>query len=273
MEELRCKQFRGDRLRGQAEVIRCYNCQEEGHMARQCTKPKRPSNLAWFKEKAMLAKALESGVILDEKHMAFLADNRNIVTIGQQSYVVLMAKLSSYDSAALSEHFVLNANSELICATCNECMFDAICDLYVLDYLNDVNMRVIFKSVKSKKKKVWKPTVVPPKKPLSTTVVKKTPSSINTSGKLKDITNIGQGANGNEGANTTGQAKVVMCYNCQEEGNFARQCTKPKRPKNSAWFKEKMLLTEALESWATLDEEHIAFLAENGDTVIQTQAS
>nr|GEZ11972.1 hypothetical protein [Tanacetum cinerariifolium] len=33
--------------------------------------------------------------------------------------------------------------------------------------------------------------VVPPKKPLSTTVVKKTPSSSNTSGKLKDINNIG----------------------------------------------------------------------------------
>ncbi|GKC25894.1 hypothetical protein Tco_1028044 [Tanacetum coccineum] len=32
-------------------------------------------------------------------------------------------------------------------------------------------------------------------------------------------------------------------------------CTKPKRPKNSAWFREKMLLTETLDSGATLDEE------------------
>ncbi|GJR00370.1 hypothetical protein Tco_0523354 [Tanacetum coccineum] len=32
-------------------------------------------------------------------------------------------------------------------------------------------------------------------------------------------------------------------------------CTKPKTPRNSAWFKEKMLLTEALESGVVLDEE------------------
>ncbi|GJW75414.1 hypothetical protein Tco_0134784 [Tanacetum coccineum] len=89
------------------------------------------------------------------------------------------------------KHYVLNANSELICATYSECMFDAIHDLHVLDYLNNVNMRVKSRSGKSKKKKVWKATVVPPKKPMSIAVVKKTLSSSNNSGKLKDITNIG----------------------------------------------------------------------------------
>ncbi|GJV72932.1 retrovirus-related pol polyprotein from transposon TNT 1-94 [Tanacetum coccineum] len=43
-------------------------------MARQCTKPKRPRNAAWFKEKAMLPEAQESGQILDEEQLAFLAD-------------------------------------------------------------------------------------------------------------------------------------------------------------------------------------------------------
>ncbi|GJV84599.1 hypothetical protein Tco_1524497 [Tanacetum coccineum] len=46
----------------------------EGHMARQCTQPKRPRNAAWFKDKAMLAEAHESGQILDEEQLAFLAD-------------------------------------------------------------------------------------------------------------------------------------------------------------------------------------------------------
>ncbi|GJX85171.1 hypothetical protein Tco_0335945 [Tanacetum coccineum] len=52
----------------------------------------------------------------------------------------------------------------------------------------------------------------------------------------------------------------------REGGYMPKQCTKPKRPKNSTWFKEKMLLTEALESWATFDAEQLAFLADNGDT-------
>ncbi|GJR02614.1 retrovirus-related pol polyprotein from transposon TNT 1-94 [Tanacetum coccineum] len=70
-----------------------------------------------------------------------------------------------------------------------------------------------------------------------------------------------------------GQGSMVKCYNCQEEGHYARQCTKPKRPKNSAWFKEKLMLTEALESGAYLDPEQLVFLADNGDTFIPAQAS
>ncbi|GKE29880.1 hypothetical protein Tco_1445264 [Tanacetum coccineum] len=67
------------------------------------------------------------------------------------------------ESIKKQKHSMLNANSKLVCATCNECMFDAIHDLCVLDYLNDVSVRVKHKSakpksVKSKKKKVWKPT-------------------------------------------------------------------------------------------------------------------
>ncbi|GKE12383.1 hypothetical protein Tco_1415934 [Tanacetum coccineum] len=68
MEELQCRQFRGDKLR------------KEGHMARQCTKPKRPRNSTWFKEKAMLAEALESRVVLDEKQMTFFGNGDTVIT-------------------------------------------------------------------------------------------------------------------------------------------------------------------------------------------------
>ncbi|GJQ93156.1 retrovirus-related pol polyprotein from transposon TNT 1-94 [Tanacetum coccineum] len=60
----------------QPRVVKCYNCQREGHMTRQCTQPKRPWNTTWFKEKLMLAKAQEVGQILDEEQLGFLANPR-----------------------------------------------------------------------------------------------------------------------------------------------------------------------------------------------------
>ncbi|GJQ92677.1 hypothetical protein Tco_0003816 [Tanacetum coccineum] len=65
---------RGNTISGITRVVKCYNFQGEGHMARQCTQPKRPRNAAWYKEKAMLAEAQEAGQILDEEQLAFLAD-------------------------------------------------------------------------------------------------------------------------------------------------------------------------------------------------------
>ncbi|GJT50339.1 retrovirus-related pol polyprotein from transposon TNT 1-94 [Tanacetum coccineum] len=65
---------RGNTASGIARVVKCYNCQGEGHMARQCTQPKRPRNATWYKEKALLVEAQEAGQILDEEQLAFLAD-------------------------------------------------------------------------------------------------------------------------------------------------------------------------------------------------------
>ncbi|GKB37016.1 retrovirus-related pol polyprotein from transposon TNT 1-94 [Tanacetum coccineum] len=57
------------------------------------------------------------------------------------------------------QHSKLNANSELLCVKCNGCMLSDNHDLYVLDFINDVNARDKSKFVKkSSKRKVWKPT-------------------------------------------------------------------------------------------------------------------
>ncbi|GJU03626.1 retrovirus-related pol polyprotein from transposon TNT 1-94 [Tanacetum coccineum] len=53
----------------------------------------------------------------------------------------------------------LNAYSELKCVKCNGCMLSDNHDLYVLDFINNVNARKQYKCVKkSSKRKVWKPT-------------------------------------------------------------------------------------------------------------------
>ncbi|GJT74477.1 hypothetical protein Tco_1041202 [Tanacetum coccineum] len=57
------------------------------------------------------------------------------------------------------QHSKLNANSNLKCVKCNGCMLSDNHDLYVLDFINNVNARAKSRSVKqSSKRKVWKPT-------------------------------------------------------------------------------------------------------------------
>nr|GEV49497.1 hypothetical protein [Tanacetum cinerariifolium] len=38
---------------GKQRVIVCYNCKGEGHMSKQCTKPKRKRDAEWFKDKVL----------------------------------------------------------------------------------------------------------------------------------------------------------------------------------------------------------------------------
>ncbi|GJR55827.1 integrase, catalytic region, zinc finger, CCHC-type containing protein [Tanacetum coccineum] len=136
----------GNNAGGQTRVVKCYNCQGEGHMARQCTQPKRPRNAAWFKEKAMLAEAQESGQILDEEQLAFLADpgipdgqaaqttipnTAAFQTEDLDAYdsdcddvsnakAVLMANLSNYGSDVISEVPYFECHTPLLAET-QEC--------------------------------------------------------------------------------------------------------------------------------------------------------
>ncbi|GKC55278.1 retrovirus-related pol polyprotein from transposon TNT 1-94 [Tanacetum coccineum] len=83
---------------GQQRVVKCFNCQGEGHMARQCPKPKRKREATWFRDKVLLVEAQRSGKVLNEEELEFLADPGVV-----EDKAVLMANLSSYGSDVLFE--------------------------------------------------------------------------------------------------------------------------------------------------------------------------
>ncbi|GJU22278.1 hypothetical protein Tco_1155620 [Tanacetum coccineum] len=69
------------------------------------------------------------------------------------------------------------------------------------------------------------------------------------------------GAQNRVGNANAGQGKLVKCYNYNRVGHIARNYTQLKRPQNSDYFKDKMLLMQAQENGAVLDEEELLFLA------------
>nr|GEU74532.1 integrase, catalytic region, zinc finger, CCHC-type, peptidase aspartic, catalytic [Tanacetum cinerariifolium] len=102
---------RGNANLVQAKPINCYNCNGIWHIARQCTHPKRPQNLKYFKDKMLLMQAQENGVVLDEEHILFIAGGKANTF---EDDIMFMANLSSayliydgvgpsYDSNILSE--------------------------------------------------------------------------------------------------------------------------------------------------------------------------
>nr|GFC53273.1 hypothetical protein [Tanacetum cinerariifolium] len=86
-------------------VIMRYNCKGEGHMAKQCTKPKRKRNAEWFKDKVLLVQAEAN-----RQELEFLADPGIVDTPSTQYVVTNNAAYQADDLDAYdSEYDKLNS--------------------------------------------------------------------------------------------------------------------------------------------------------------------
>ncbi|GJS38772.1 hypothetical protein Tco_0563815 [Tanacetum coccineum] len=102
----------------------------EGHMARQCPKPKRKRDATWFRDKVLLVEAQGSGKVLNEEELEFLADPGVA-----EAKAVLMANLSSYRSDVLSE-YLLETQNAAVQDTNSSAQQDAMI-LYVFEQLSN----------------------------------------------------------------------------------------------------------------------------------------
>nr|GEZ21611.1 putative ribonuclease H-like domain-containing protein [Tanacetum cinerariifolium] len=67
------------------------------------------------------------------------------------------------------------------------------------------------------------------------------------------------------------QQSGIQCFNCKEYGHFAKECRKPKRVKDSAYHKEKMLLCKQDEQGVPLQEVSTADSGTDSEPVEQVQ--
>nr|GEZ98448.1 retrovirus-related Pol polyprotein from transposon TNT 1-94 [Tanacetum cinerariifolium] len=65
-----------------------------------------------------------------------------------------------------------------------------------------------------------------------------------------------------------GTMHEIKCYNCNGIGHIIRNCTQPKRPQNTEYFQDKMLLMQAQENGVTLDEKQLLYIAGGQDNVV-----
>nr|GEZ46484.1 hypothetical protein [Tanacetum cinerariifolium] len=82
---------------GKQRVITCYNCKGEGHMSKQCTKPRRKRDAEWFKDKVLLVQAQANGQVLQEEELEFLADPGTLESSSNQVVVTNNAAYQADD--------------------------------------------------------------------------------------------------------------------------------------------------------------------------------
>ncbi|GJT76090.1 retrovirus-related pol polyprotein from transposon TNT 1-94 [Tanacetum coccineum] len=112
---------------GKQRTIICYNCNGEGYMSKQCTKPKRKRDDSWFKDKVLLVQAQANGQILHEVELAFLADPGSAEGQATQTVITHNAAYQVDDLDAYnSDCDELNTAKVALMANLSHCGSDAL---------------------------------------------------------------------------------------------------------------------------------------------------
>ncbi|GKE93252.1 retrovirus-related pol polyprotein from transposon TNT 1-94, partial [Tanacetum coccineum] len=128
---------------GKQRIVTCYNCKGEGHMSKQCTKPRRKRDYSWFKDKVLLVQAQASGQFLHEEELAFLADPRIPESQATQTVITHNAAYQADDLDAYdSDCNELNSAKVALMANLSRYGSDVLAEVHNLDTTEMMNQGV-----------------------------------------------------------------------------------------------------------------------------------